>query len=28
VEQHVENVKIWDLPEKDAIIQHLQSYKR
>ncbi|HPF16205.1 MAG TPA: hypothetical protein P5107_05315 [Thermotogota bacterium] len=28
VEQHAENVKIWNLPEKEAIIQHLLRYKR
>lgn len=28
VEQHIENVRIWDLPEKEKIIKCLQEYKR
>jgi len=28
VEQHIENVKIWDLPKKGEIIEGLKSFKR
>jgi len=28
VEQHIENVKIWDLPKKEDIIERLETFKR
>lgn len=28
VEQHIENVKNWDLPKKEAIIKHLKTFNR
>jgi shikimate 5-dehydrogenase len=28
VEQHIENVKIWDLPKKERIIEGLETFKK